>query len=239
MKIFPIDSEHNAMWQCLHSGKKSELKKILITCSGGPFSNLTLEETKKVTKKEALKHPNWTMGNKVTIDSATVTNKALEIIEAKWLFNISKDQIVPILHKESIIHSMIEFQDNSIIAQMSNPNMSLPISYALMEGNRFVNETPPINFNDVSQLNFQYMDNKRWLPLKIIFDIFDNPSLCAVFNSANEANVRLFLNDKISFYDITERNKRAVERHQDIPKQLEINEIIRLHNSVIQQEESI
>lgn len=201
-KVIPVDSEHSAIFQSI-SNQSKFLKKIIITASGGPFFGKTNEELKDITPQMALKHPNWAMGAKITIDSATLVNKGLEIIEAMHLFDISPDDIQPIIHRESIVHSMVEFCDGSVIAQMGVPDMKLPISYALSYPERTVPVCKPLDLVSIGKLSFYDVDHKNFPAIKLAKEAANAGGvMCAVYNGANEAAVELFLNGKCSFTDI-------------------------------------
>lgn len=203
VKILPVDSEHSAIFQCLKNENTEKIKRIILTASGGPFFGKKKEELKNITKKEALKHPNWVMGQKITIDSATLMNKGLEVIEAKWLFDVDADRITPMVHRQSIIHSMVEFNDNSIIAQLGSADMRIPISYALNYPERKSSTGTRLDFTKFSSLTFDEPDYDTFKCLSLAFRALDEGGLmCAVLNGANEAAVDLFLNDKIKFLDI-------------------------------------
>jgi len=204
VELIPIDSEHSAIHQCLKSGNKNDVSRIIITASGGSFRELSRDDLKNVNLKDALKHPNWTMGAKITIDSATMVNKGLEVIEAHHLFDLEYDKIDTIIHPESIIHSMVEFNDQSIIAQMSIPDMKLPIQYALSYPNKIKNrEFKKLDFNQIDSLSFKPMDFKRFPALEMGYQAGKKGGVMpAVYNAANEVAVNLFLNKKIKFLDI-------------------------------------
>ena len=201
--LLPVDSEHSAIFQCLAGEWNNPIEKIIITASGGPFRGKTAEEIATVTKEQALKHPNWSMGNKITIDSATLMNKGLEVIEAKWLFEVGLDQIEVVVHPQSIIHSMVQFTDGSVKAQLGLPSMKLPIQYALTYPQRENNQMPRLNFADYPSLTFEKPDTKTFRCLDIAYQASraggDRP---CVMNAANEVAVSLFLNDRIGFMDI-------------------------------------
>lgn len=217
VKLYPIDSEHNAIWQAMQGEDSKTIKNLIITASGGSFRAKTRDELKSVTLKDALRHPNWNMGNKITIDSATMMNKGFEIIEAAYLFDIDIENIKPLIHKESIIHSMVEYVDGSIIAQMANPDMRLPISYAMFYPKRIKSLIEPLNFDKISTLNFNPVDYDRYPLLKLAIDCFKiGGSQRTVLNAANEAAVKLFLNEKISFLQIEEIVIDAVTNHHTI-----------------------
>ncbi len=217
IKMLPVDSEHSAIFQCLQaSPRKEALKRIILTASGGPFFGRTAEQLKQVTKAQALNHPNWSMGQKVTIDSATMMNKGLEFIEAKWLFDLEPSQIDIIVHRESIVHSLIEFNDNSILAQLGVPDMRIPIQYALTFPERFESPVKQLSFADCSNLTCFEPDYNTFKCIKICKDAITKGGLYpAAANGANEAAVDLFLNDKIDFYQIPELVRPAMESAMD------------------------
>lgn len=217
-EIIPVDSEHSAIFQSI-SNQRKFLNKIIITASGGPFFGKTREELENVTPENALKHPNWDMGAKITIDSATLVNKGLEIIEAMHLFDVTVDMITPVIHRESIVHSLVEFCDGSVIAQMGVPDMKLPISYALNFPNRGMRVSEPLDLVKASRLTFYDIDK----------DVFNSVELakkaagmggvmCAVYNGANEAAVELFLKGKCGFLDITRKIEEAMDKAPIIDK---------------------
>lgn len=213
INIYPVDSEHSAIFQCLD--KNNPIKKILLTASGGPFRGFSKGELQKVTLEDALKHPNWSMGKKITIDSATMINKGLEIIEASHLFNVDIDDIEVVIQKESIIHSMVEFKDNGIIAQLGTPDMRLPISYALFYPERRYISDDRVDFNVLSTLNFSKPDLDVFEGLKLaILAGKKGGSVPTVLNAANEWVVDKFLNKKIRFVDIPYLIGLAVENHK-------------------------
>ncbi|MCM3237690.1 1-deoxy-D-xylulose-5-phosphate reductoisomerase [Heyndrickxia oleronia] len=218
VSILPVDSEHSAIFQCLQGEKDSEIDRLIITASGGSFRDKTREDLIGVTVEEALNHPNWSMGAKITIDSATMMNKGLEVIEAHWLFDIPFDKIDVVLHRESIIHSMVEFQDTSIKAQLGSPDMRVAIQYALSYPNRLpLPSGKRLNLEDIGKLNFEKMDYKRFHCLKLAYDAGrTGGSLPTVLNAANEAAVNAFLNKKIAFLQIDELIERALDRHNVI-----------------------
>lgn len=212
IEILPVDSEHSAIFQSISSQKKF-LKKIIITASGGPFFGKKREELFGVLPKDALKHPNWSMGAKITIDSATLVNKGLEIIEAMHLFNLPVEQITPIVHRESIIHSMVEFCDGSVIAQLGVPDMKLPISYALSYPDRTIPVSDSLDLVSVSKLTFYDIDNNAFPAVNLAKKAaVSGGVMCAVYNGANEAAVELFLNNKCKFTDITELIEKAMSQ---------------------------
>ncbi|MEK3978045.1 1-deoxy-D-xylulose-5-phosphate reductoisomerase [Psychrobacillus sp. FSL K6-2836] len=216
--ILPVDSEHSALFQAMNGEKRSEIAKLIITASGGSFRNRTREELKYVTVQDALNHPNWSMGSKITIDSATMMNKGLEVIEARVLFDIAYDDIEVLLHRESIIHSMVEFQDTSVIAQLGTPDMRVPIQYALSYPERLTRQTAPrLNLAQIGKLHFEEMDYTRYHALKLAIDAGRaGGTMTTVLNAANEAAVALFLQEKIGFLTIDELIERAMDEHVNI-----------------------
>jgi 1-deoxy-D-xylulose-5-phosphate reductoisomerase len=198
--IHPVDSEHSAIYQCIAGEYNNNIEKIILTASGGPFRGFTSEMLKGVAKADALKHPNWIMGAKITIDSASMMNKGLEVIEAKWLFDLNKDQIDIIVHPQSIIHSIVQFEDGSMKAQMGLPDMKLPIQYALTYPRRLKNTFPRFNFLDYPSLTFEQPDFKAFRNLNLAFDaLAKEGNAPAILNAANEVAVARFLNDEIAF----------------------------------------
>lgn len=201
--IIPVDSEHSAIYQCLVGEDPKSIKKLIITASGGPFRNKTLNELEHVTVADALKHPNWSMGAKITIDSATMLNKAFEIIEARWLFGIDADKIEAVVHPQSIIHSMVEFVDNSVKAQLGLPDMHLPIRYALGDATRLVTTAPALTLADYATLTFEKPDTEKFPCLNLAYEALKTKGNTAcIINAANEIAVAAFLKQQISFLDI-------------------------------------
>lgn len=218
VKLFPIDSEHSAIFQCLQGNEANKIEKIILTASGGPFRGYTKEQLKNISVEQALKHPNWVMGNKITIDSATLMNKGLEVIEAKWLFDVSVDQIEVVVHPESIVHSAVQYEDGSIIAQMGLPDMRLPIQYAMNYPNRTSNKLNRFDFFGKS-LNFDKPDIETFKCLKLAFAAGRrNDTVPAVLNGANEALVALFLKKKIAFNEIGDIVESAIKAHKPCDK---------------------
>lgn len=212
VKLLPVDSEHSAIFQCLRGGEQREVKKLLLTASGGPFFGKSKAELQTVTLEQALKHPNWAMGSKITIDSASLMNKGLEFIEAMWLFGVSPDQIEVVVHRESIIHSMVEFCDGAILAQLGTPDMKLPIAYALNYPNRIPFEGKPLDFKTISQMTFAQPDLEAFPCLGYAMQAARvGKTAGAVLNGANEAAVALFLEKKIHFSQIGESVGSAME----------------------------
>ena len=217
VNILPVDSEHSAIFQSLQGSKKEEISKIILTASGGPFRGKDQAYLKTVTKEMALKHPNWVMGAKITIDSSTMMNKGLEVIEARWLFDVNYDNIEVYVHPESIIHSMVQFCDNSIIAQLGAPDMRLPIQYALNYPDRHEAVANELNLLDVASLNFLAPDKKTFRALELAYTAGRRGGLQpAVMNSANEEAVDLFLRDKIRYFEIAEVVEEAMERFRNL-----------------------
>jgi 1-deoxy-D-xylulose-5-phosphate reductoisomerase len=213
VNIYPVDSEHSAIFQCLAGEFHNPIEKIYLTASGGPFRGKKTEDLMQVTKEQALKHPNWTMGAKITIDSATLMNKGLEIIEAKWLFNLKPEQIEVIVHPQSIIHSIVQFEDGSMKAQMGLPDMKLPIQYALGYPNRLKCNFPRFNFLQYPQLTFEQPDKKTFNNLNLAYEALqkEGNSAC-ILNAANEIAVEYFLKDKIKFLDIAKINEKTMQK---------------------------
>lgn len=204
-ELIPVDSEHSAIFQCLNGENKAEIKKIVLTASGGPFLNKSKQDFENVTIEDALKHPNWKMGNKISIDSATMMNKGLEVIEAYWLFNLPKEKIEVIIHPQSIIHSMVEFNDGSIKAQMSRPDMKLPILYALSFPERYHFSAVQTDFKKINQLTFFEPDFDKFTCLKIAYDVIGKGGTAStILNAANEVAVEKFLSGKIKFTQIAD-----------------------------------
>jgi len=214
--ILPVDSEHSAIFQCLQGEKEKNIEKIILTASGGSFRDKSREELRDVTIEEALNHPNWSMGAKITIDSATMMNKGLEVIEAHWLFQLPYERIDVLLHKESIIHSMVQFHDSSVIAQLGTPDMRVPIQYALTYPDRFeLSGTKKLDLSEIGTLHFQKIDFERYRCLKFAYEAGKaGGSVPTVLNAANEEAVAAFLNGQISFLAIEELIERALEKHQ-------------------------
>ena len=215
VKILPVDSEHSAVFQCLHGRTMDEVRKIILTASGGPFRKRQPSELGSVTPAEALKHPNWEMGRKITIDSATLMNKGLEVIEARWLFDVPVEKIEVIVHPQSIVHSMVEFIDSSIIAQLSLPDMKGPISYALSYPERCNDVLPSLNLAEIKELTFEEPDRERYPSLALTFRALkEGGTMPCVFNAANEVAVDAFLEEKILFTDITRIVSNTMDSHK-------------------------
>ena len=217
--IRPVDSEHSAIFQCLVGEVSNPIEKIYLTASGGPFRNLPVEEFKNITLEQALKHPNWSMGKKITIDSATMMNKGLEAIEAKWLFDINPEQIDILVHPQSIVHSMVQFTDGSIKAQMGLPDMKLPIQFAFTYPDRSKSSFPRMNFMDYPSLDFQKPDFEKFKALKLAFAAMETGgNMPCIMNAANEIVVDAFLNKRIKFVDIPNFVEQAMGKSEVILK---------------------
>ena len=237
VKILPVDSEHSAIFQCLNGENYKEIEKIILTASGGPFRGKKKEELIHMTKNQALKHPNWSMGRKISIDSSTLMNKGLEVIEAKWLFGVEHDQIDVLVHPQSIIHSMVQFDDSSVIAQLGCPDMRLPIQYALTYPNRNKNDFERLDLAKLATLTFENPDLETFPCLKLAYDTLKmGGTYSAALNSANEVLVNEFLNDKIGFYDIPYYIEDILEKHESIsnPSIEDILEVDRWSREYIQ-----
>jgi len=214
VSILPVDSEHSAIFQSLQGHPREDVKRVILTASGGPFREMGLEAMERVTPEQALQHPNWTMGRKITIDSATLMNKGLETIEAKWLFDLEMDQISIVIHPQSIIHSMVEYRDGSIIAQMGIPHMMTPISYALSYPHHIETELPPLNLDEIDNLSFKSPDLKRFKCLALALKAAESGgSMPAVLNGANEVAVDRFLKGQIKFLQIPGLIEKTMEAH--------------------------
>ena len=217
VKILPVDSEHSAIFQSLNGEPKSKLEKILLTASGGPFRGKKRSELASMTVDDALKHPNWDMGVKVTIDSASLVNKGLEVMEARWLFDVSLDQIQVVIQPQSIIHSMVQFVDGAVMAQLGVPDMKLPIQYALFYPDRVPLDEKRLDFYELAQITFEKPDTDTFLGLKLAYEAARaGGSMPTVFNAANEMAVKKFVNREINFLDIYDMISGAMEHHQKI-----------------------
>jgi 1-deoxy-D-xylulose-5-phosphate reductoisomerase len=214
VKILPVDSEHSAIFQCLIGNNNKQVDKIILTASGGPFRGKNKDELEQVTLQQALKHPNWSMGNKITIDSATLMNKGLEVIEAKWLFNIEPKDIQVIVHPQSIIHSAVEYKDGSIIAQLGSPDMRIPIQFALTYPNREGNNFSKLNLLEAGRLTFENPDYSTFPCLRMAFEALEaGGTMPVALNGANEIAVALFLSEKIRFTDIPKVIEEVMKSH--------------------------
>ena len=217
VKILPVDSEHSAVFQSLNGENNRDVEKIILTASGGPFRGKKKEDLINITKNEALKHPNWDMGRKISIDSSTLMNKGLEVIEAKWLFGVEAEDIDVVVHPQSIVHSMVQYRDSSVIAQLGCPDMRLPIQYALTYPDRMETDFERLDFRKASQLTFEETDLETFPCLKLAYECLKaGGTYCAVLNAANEIVVNEFLEDRIGFYDIPKYIKMALDAHESI-----------------------
>ena len=225
VKLFPVDSEHSAIWQCLVGEKLDQVKRLILTGSGGPFRELAKTKFNEITKSQALQHPNWSMGNKITIDSATMMNKGLEVIEARWLFNFGPDEIDIVVHPQSIIHSMVEFNDGSVKAQLGLPDMKIPIQYAITYPNHLKTDWESLNLVDIGKLTFEAPDLEKFRCIKLAYDALEaGGSNSIALNLANDLVVYKFLNDKIKFVDIPALIESAIDSHPKI-KHPDLNDI--------------
>ena len=216
-QILPVDSEHSAIFQSLQSGKRSEIKRVIITASGGPFYDWPADKLPDVSPAQALKHPTWQMGQKITIDSATLMNKALEIIEARWLFDLNVEQIDVVIHPQSIIHSMVEFCDGSVIAQMGMPDMKVPIQYALTYPERMSLSVQPLNLSSIGSLTFKKPDMEKFPALRLGYQAArEGGTMGATLNAANEVAVQAFLNGQIKFTEIASSVEKVINNHHYI-----------------------
>ena len=238
VKILPVDSEHSAIFQALNGENKKETDKILLTASGGPFRGMTREQMKDVRVEDALKHPNWSMGQKITIDSATMVNKGLEVIEAKWLFGVELSDVQVVVQPQSLIHSMVQFKDGAIIAQLGTPDMKLPIQYALYYPERRFLAGERVDFGKIAQITFENPDIKNFRGLALAYDAAEaGGSMPTVFNAANEKAVAKFLNRKISFLEITDIIEHCMEQHKVVESPT-VEQILDIEQSVYEQIDS-
>lgn len=215
VSLLPVDSEHSAIFQCLNGENRSQISKLILTASGGPFRGKKLDDLKHIQVEDALKHPNWSMGHKITIDSSTMVNKGLEVIEAKWLFDVDYKQIQVVVQPQSIIHSMVEFEDGGVMAQLGTPDMRLPIQYALYYPDRRPLPGDALDFYKLSQITFEEPDMDTFQGLKLAFEAGERGgSLPTVYNAANELAVSMFLKRKISYLEIVESIRYAMEKHK-------------------------
>lgn len=239
VRILPVDSEHSAIFQCLNGENRCELHKILLTASGGPFRGKKKEELREVQVEDALKHPNWSMGRKITIDSATLVNKGLEMMEARWLFGVEPQDIKIVVQPKSIIHSMVEFADGAVIAQLGTPDMKLPIQYALYYPQRRYLPGERLDFWKLGQITFEEPDMENFPGLRLAFDAAAaGGSLPTVYNAANERAVALFLDRKIRFLEIPELIERCMEEHKAV-KAPSVEEILQTEAEVYERIEQM
>jgi len=217
VRLLPVDSEHSAIWQCLAGSDHPAIRRLMLTASGGPFVDWSAERMASITPKDALDHPTWNMGPKVTVDSATMMNKGLEIIEAHWLFDMAPDHIQVVVHRQSIVHSLVEFVDGSTLAQLSPPDMRLPIQLALTYPERWPRQATPLDLAALGTLSFESPDRKRFPCLNLAYQALGiGGTMPAVLNAANEVAVRAFLDERIPFTRIAELNERTMARHEVI-----------------------
>lgn len=232
VKILPVDSEHSAIFQCIHGEQKRQVEKILITASGGPFRGRTREELKNVKVEDALKHPNWSMGRKITIDSATMVNKGLEVMEAKWLFDVDFDQIEVVVQPQSIIHSMVQFQDGAVMAQLGTPDMRLPIQYALYYPDRFYLNDERLDFAKIGTITLEAPDLTVFKGLALAYEAGrTGGSMPTAFNAANEKAVAMFLDRKIDFLAIWDIIEYCMKEHHFI-EHPNLDEILKTEQEV-------
>jgi len=232
VKILPVDSEHSAIFQSLNGERLNKIDKILLTASGGPFRGRSYEELKRVRVEDALKHPNWSMGQKITIDSASMVNKGLEVMEARWLFDVTLDQIQVVVQPQSIIHSMVQFEDGAVIAQLGTPDMKLPIQYALYYPERRFLAGERLDFAKIGSITFEDPDADTFLGLKYAFEAARiGGSMPTVFNAANERAVSLFLHRQIGFTDIYEIIRDCMDHHAVLPNP-DVEQILDTEQSV-------
>ncbi len=238
-RILPVDSEHSAIFQCLKGYEKSQVEKILLTASGGPFRGKTTEELRSVTLAEALDHPRWKMGSKITIDSATLMNKGFEVIEAKWLFDLKPEQIEVVVHPESIVHSMVQYCDGAVMAQLGVPDMAIPISFALEYPHRLRNAQQRLDLKKTGSLTFEEPDVRTFRCLQFAYDALRaGKTYCTALNAANEVAVGAFLGGKIAFCDITDCLDEVMQRHRP-SEDADLEELMRVDAQTRKTAESI
>ena len=236
--ILPVDSEHSAIFQSLNGERQNRIAKILLTASGGPFRGKKREELEQVTLEDALKHPNWSMGRKITVDSATLVNKGLEVMEAKWLFGVELEQIQVVVHPQSVIHSMVEYEDGAVIAQLGTPDMRLPIQYALYYPNRRSLSGKRLNFYELGSLTFEEPDMETFQGLSLAMKAMKaGGNMPTVFNAANERAVAMFLEKKIGFWNISEIIEASME-HVDFRENPSLEKILSTEQEVYEYIES-
>ena len=238
VQILPVDSEHSAVFQAIHGEKKEQIHKLLITASGGPFRGRKTAELREVTLEDTLKHPNWVMGQKITVDSATLVNKGLEVMEARWLFDVDLDHIQVVVQPQSIIHSMVEFEDGAVIAQLGTPDMRLPIQYALCYPDRRYLAGERLDFRTLKQITFEEPDMETFQGLPMAIEAAEKGgSMPTVFNAANELAVKKFLQRKIGFLDIYDIIGQSMERHT-LVKEPDLDQILEIEKETYQWIES-
>ncbi|HET6556047.1 MAG TPA: 1-deoxy-D-xylulose-5-phosphate reductoisomerase [Prolixibacteraceae bacterium] len=245
VNIYPVDSEHSAIFQCLVGEFNNEIEKIYLTASGGPFRGYTLEQLARVTKSDALKHPNWNMGAKITIDSASMMNKGFEVIEAKWLFGLKPEQIEVVVHPQSIVHSLVQFRDGSIKAQMGLPDMKLPIQYALSFPDRLASDFQRFSFLDYPKLTFEQPNTKNFRNLALAFEaLHQGGNMPCILNAANEVVVQAFLTDRISFLQMPHIIEKAMSeaafiKKPDLDDYIQTDRETRIRTSALVKSESL
>jgi 1-deoxy-D-xylulose-5-phosphate reductoisomerase len=239
VNLMPIDSEHSAIFQCITGEQSTDINKLTITASGGPFRDYSKEQFENVTAEDALKHPTWNMGNKITIDSATLMNKGFEVMEAHWLYNFPYDKIEIVVHPQSIIHSLVEFKDNSVKAQLGFPDMKLPIQYALSYPKRFTLNTKKLDLVEIKNLSFEKSNFELFPCLKYAYDAGKvGGTMPAVLNAANEVAVQAFLNKKIKFLDISRLINNMINQHNVI-KNPDLNQILDVDKKIKEETKNI
>ena len=217
VKVFPVDSEHSAIFQCLQAGERRDVRRLILTASGGPFRNSTKKDLEKVTLAQALKHPNWSMGRKITVDSATLMNKGLEVIEARWLFGIGPEKIGVLVHPQSIVHSLVEYQDGAVVAQLGMPDMKGPIAYALSYPERLADVSPALDLASIGALTFEEPDGARFPCLTYAYEALKaGGSMPAVLSAANEIAVKYFLGERLHYLDIPRVIKATMDAHTPV-----------------------
>jgi 1-deoxy-D-xylulose-5-phosphate reductoisomerase len=218
VRIFPVDSEHSALFQSMEGHRREDIRRLILTASGGPLWDLSLEQMQTVKPEQALRHPNWKMGAKITIDSATLMNKGLEVIEARWLFDIPASQIEVLVHRESIIHSLVEYRDGSVIAQLGLPDMRTPISYAMNYPQRMPLDPPPLDLAAIGKLTFYHPDGSRFPCLGLGYEALrTGGTMPAILNAANEVAVAAYLEERIGFLDISRVIRSTMDSHTPSP----------------------
>ena len=239
VSILPVDSEHSAVFQCLEGYDRSQVAKIILTASGGPFRGKKIADLKNVTAAQALKHPNWSMGSKITIDSSTLMNKGFEVIEARWLFDMPASGIDVIVHPESIIHSLVEYEDHAVMAQLGLPDMKVPISLALNYPKRLKNDMPALDLATCGNLTFEKPDLETFRCLKMAYDALEaGDTYCTALNAANEICVQAFLEGRIKYLDIQDTLAKIMDTHKP-SKGADLDEIIRIDSAVRRETEII
>jgi 1-deoxy-D-xylulose-5-phosphate reductoisomerase len=235
VRLLPVDSEHSAIFQCLQGNQREDVDKLILTASGGPFLRTPLNRLEKVTVSQALKHPNWKMGQKITIDSATMMNKGLEVIEARWEFDMAPERIEVVIHPQSVVHSMVRYQDGAIMAQLGIPDMRIPIAYALSFPHRLKGGWPPLEVTRQSELNFLPVEKRRYPALQLAYDALSTGgTLPAVLNAANEVAVAAFLGGRIGFRQVHKIIAKTMDKHapkhaREVEEVLEVDRWARAH----------